>query len=45
LAKWICVLIATEHDGLQVFYKKTSDYYSELVSYLDNNRVVIYGKE
>ena len=43
LARWICVLIATEHDGLQVFYKPTSDYYGKLVTYLDENRVAIYG--
>jgi len=45
MAKRICILIATEHDGLQVFYKRTSEHYGDLVSYLDNNRVAIYGKE
>jgi hypothetical protein len=45
MAKRICILIATEHDGLQVFYKRTSEYYGDLVSYLDNNRVAIYGRE
>lgn len=36
LCKWICVLIATEHDGLQVFYKSTLPYHKMLVDYLKN---------
>ena len=43
VAKWVCILISTEHDGLQVFYRQTSDYYGHLIDYLDRNRVDIWG--